>query len=71
MDKPRFRDTPGIVIIEPSPDAKCEFCGDVKETRPYGPGCKEICFQYAVKPENIDIVTANARARFLGRVEEC
>jgi len=34
----------GIVVIYEEPPQKCEFCGKIKETRPYGKDGKEICF---------------------------
>lgn len=40
-----------IVIIEPTPDAECEFCGKVDELRPYGPKGESICFDCAMKDE--------------------
>ena len=30
-------------IIEETPPAKCELCGEVSELRPYGPDGKSIC----------------------------
>ena len=33
----------GIVVIYEEPPQKCEFCGEIKETRPYGKDGKEIC----------------------------
>jgi hypothetical protein len=38
------RDENGTVWIAPEPDGRCELCGAVDETRPYGPGGKQICF---------------------------
>lgn len=40
-----------VVLIEPEPPAACEFCGDVKELRPYGPRGESICFQCAMRDE--------------------
>jgi hypothetical protein len=40
-----------FVFIEPEPDDKCELCGAIKETRPYGPGGKRVCFDCAMKDE--------------------
>lgn len=42
----------------------CAFCGKSDETRPYGPGRKEICFECAMKPENRPSVAENF-GRFL------
>lgn len=38
------RDENGVIWIIPEPDGRCEVCGAVEETRPYGPGGKQICF---------------------------
>jgi hypothetical protein len=38
------RDEHGNVWIIPEPDGRCELCGAIDETRPYGPGGKQICF---------------------------
>ncbi len=42
---------PGIFLIEPEPDARCEFCGKVDELRPYGPKGERLCFDCAMKDE--------------------
>lgn len=34
----------GNVVIYEEPPQECEFCGEIKETRPYGKDGKEICF---------------------------
>lgn len=38
---------PGVICAEP--DRKCELCGKVEETRPYGPGGKRICYECGMK----------------------
>lgn len=40
---------PGIICAE-SP-RKCELCGKLAETRPYGPDGKRICFECGNLPE--------------------
>ena len=40
-------------------DQVCEYCGQVRETRPYGAGGKEICIDCAEKPENKQTVEKN------------
>jgi hypothetical protein len=37
------------------PVQKCEFCGDKKELRPYGPNSEWICFPCAMKDEKTTI----------------
>lgn len=32
-------------------DRKCELCGKVAETRPYGPKGEEVCFECGMKDE--------------------
>lgn len=39
----------GVVLIEPEPDGKCEFCGKIAELRPYGPKEERICFECGMK----------------------
>ena len=34
----------GHIIIAEEPDAKCELCGAIEETRPYGPNGERICY---------------------------
>ena len=36
-------------VIEVTPPAKCELCGDVAELRPYGPNNENICFECGMK----------------------
>jgi len=38
---------PGIIAVEPP--RKCELCGKVAETRPYGPRGERICFECGLK----------------------
>ena len=45
-----------VVVIYVEDPQGCEFCGEVRETRPYGPGGKEICFPCSeATPERQDI----------------
>lgn len=39
------------VILAPEAPQKCELCGKVEETRPYGPKGEEICFDCGMKDE--------------------
>lgn len=39
----------GIIIIEPTEDAKCELCGKIDELRPYGQNNEMICFECGMK----------------------
>lgn len=42
----------GFIAAEPvSPDDKCELCGAVEETRPYGPKGERVCFDCGMKDE--------------------
>lgn len=38
-----------IVVIEAESDTKCELCGKIDETRPYGPNGEEICYECGMK----------------------
>lgn len=50
-------------LIAERPPGRCELCGTIAETRPYGPGDKEVCFDCAMKDEK------TAEAAFLRRLE--
>jgi hypothetical protein len=43
--------TVGSGIIMSRPDMKCELCGAIEETRPYGPRGEEVCFNCGMKDE--------------------
>lgn len=32
--------------------AKCQYCGEIDELRPYGSNGENICFKCGMKPEN-------------------
>ena len=49
------------VIIEAEPPGLCMSCGKEEETRPYGPGGIEVCFDCGMRDE------AEAERRFLRR----
>lgn len=51
--------THGVFSATPEPDKRCAFCGDVADTRPYGPGWQEICMPCAQKPQYKAIVEGN------------
>lgn len=36
-------------IISKEPQMKCEMCGAIDETRPYGPNGERICFDCGMK----------------------
>lgn len=38
-------------VIEQEVPKKCEYCGKIKELRPYGKNGANICFQCAMKDE--------------------
>lgn len=39
----------GVIFVAEEPDGRCELCGAVEETRPYGPNGEEICFSCGQK----------------------
>ena len=41
----------GMLIIEPEPDDKCEYCGKIDELRPYGKNGERICYDCGMKNE--------------------
>lgn len=53
-------------IIQQQREDICDFCGDFQETRPYGPGGKDICFDCAQKPEMKAKVEAEMSKRLEG-----
>lgn len=42
-----------IIIGEECEHEPCEYCGKVDELRPYGKNGAKICFDCAMKPENV------------------
>ena len=38
-------------VIEKEAVDRCQLCGAIAETRPYGPKGEEVCFQCAMKDE--------------------
>lgn len=38
-------------VIEAEEERRCEMCGKVEETRPYGPNGEEVCFECGMKDE--------------------
>lgn len=38
-------------LLSAQPPGRCELCGAVKETRPYGPNGEEVCFGCGMKDE--------------------
>ena len=40
-----------IVIIEPEQESRCDLCGELAETRPYGPHGERVCFPCCMKDE--------------------
>lgn len=56
----------GVIVITITEEAKqkCEDCGKVAETRPYGKGGMRVCYQCAMKDE------AEAQRQFLMRTEQ-
>lgn len=40
-----------VPIIMESPSCRCELCGAVEETRPYGPKGEEVCFTCGMQDE--------------------
>lgn len=40
-----------IPVIEAEPNSICHWCGKIAETRPYGPGFSEICYDCGMKDE--------------------
>ena len=41
----------GIHFIAEEPAQKCELCGAIEETRPYGPKGERVCLTCGIKDE--------------------
>jgi hypothetical protein len=41
----------GPFLIEVEPERRCELCGKIEETRPYGPNGERVCFQCGMENE--------------------
>jgi hypothetical protein len=41
----------GPGVIQEEPMQRCEMCGVIDETRPYGPNGEQICFECGMKDE--------------------
>lgn len=39
----------GKIVIEPEPPERCSDCGEIAETRPYGPDGARICHPCGLK----------------------
>lgn len=46
-----FRTRNGVSVIAAEDDDVCELCGEVAETRPYGPHGERICYACGMKNE--------------------
>lgn len=42
------RNVGSILLIEKEKPKKCQFCGKVAETRPYGPSGENVCIDCAM-----------------------
>lgn len=40
-----------VVFIEGEEERRCELCGTIAETRPYGPNGERVCFDCGMKDE--------------------
>lgn len=38
-----------VIYVMAEPAGRCELCGAVEETRPYGPDGKQVCFDCGMK----------------------
>lgn len=54
--------TGNVVIIQEEGPGVCMICGETEETRPYGPGGIEVCYNCGMKDE------AEAERRFHERM---
>jgi hypothetical protein len=54
-------------VIMAQPPGRCDLCGAVKETRPYGPNGENVCFSCGMKDEK---AMRRAFGRRLGVAED-
>ena len=40
-----------LLVISKEKPQQCDFCGEIRELRPYGPNGETICFPCAMKDE--------------------
>ena len=59
-------DENGNLWIMAEPSGLCDLCGSVEETRPYGPGGKQVCFDCGMKDP--DEVERQFELRLMGEV---
>jgi len=55
-----------LIIIEAEPDSRCELCGSIEETRPYGPNGERVCFKCGMKNEPATIRQMNKKLFGIG-----
>lgn len=53
-----------VVFVEKETSQRCELCGRVEETRPYGPKGERVCFDCGMKNED---ATKRAFGRLLDK----
>lgn len=56
-----------VFVIEEERPQQCDYCGEIRELRPYGPNGECICFDCAMQDEE---TTREAFARRLDHEEE-
>lgn len=44
-------DDENVLYVIAEPPGRCQLCGEVKETRPYGPNGEQVCFSCGMKNE--------------------
>ena len=59
----RINGRPVNLIIEAESPQQCDYCGTIRELRPYGRNGATICVPCATKPENIEITIAMFKRR--------
>ena len=58
-----------IIIGEGCENEACEYCGKIDELRPYGKNGAKICFDCAMKPENVKTAEAAFKKILSGESE--
>ena len=55
-----------VTVTRKTDPFPCYLCNDVKETRPYGPGGKEICFDCMISNPILKMIAEETFGRSLG-----
>lgn len=64
------RDGKLVLLLEDEPPQRCELCGTLAETRPYGPNKEQICFLCGMLDEETTRKQCLARMKAVDEVSD-